>query len=764
MPINPASLGPTEAVILLNSTPVGEVVSERQLYRHRERAGLRITASGDIAKINLLKYVAWLVFERHRPRPEFDGLNSYEAQKQRALDRAIVLSRSSRDIGELPAVVKPERKAKAEKDFRYFCEQYFPKTFCLPWSDDHLKIVKLIEQVVLVGGQFAIALPRGGGKTVLCETASVWALLYGHRRFVAIVGPDEGHAMDRVKNLRTEFEHNDLLYEDFPEVCVPIRKLECVNQRRLLYRDVYVHLEFTAKRIILPSIPGSKAAGAIIETAGITGQIRGMNYKMRDGTSLRPSLCIVDDPQTRESAHSPSQCAQRERIINGDILGLAGPGASISVLLPCTVIQPEDLAERLLDREKNPQWHGQRTKMVYAWPKNDELWSRYAALRRDAQRTCGGNLVQIAEECKAFYAKHREQMDEGMAVAWSHRRKDDELSAVQHAWNLRIDLKDEAFMAEYQNEPLKSESDSLPALTADFIAGKTNGIKRGIVPLQAHHLVAFVDVHDALLYWTVAAFGDDFTGWVVDYGTYPDQKKRSFTLAKATQTMALRAPGAGKEGAIRAGLDALAARLLDREWHREDASGVRVERCLVDTGYVPDVVYDFVRHSAHASILLGSRGFGIGAKNRPITEYSRKAAERLGWNWIVAPTADRRTRYIRFDTNHWKSFLQARLAATHGDRASLSLFGRDPRDHDLFAQHLTGEYAVLVTANGRTVAEWSPSPQHENHWLDCVVGCCVAASLCGAKLEGASSQRVVRKRKSFAELQQQAQQRRAAMG
>ncbi len=56
MAIDPRRLKPTQLVQLLNSTPAGEVINERQLYRHRARAGLRI---GDGRTIDLLRYVAW---------------------------------------------------------------------------------------------------------------------------------------------------------------------------------------------------------------------------------------------------------------------------------------------------------------------------------------------------------------------------------------------------------------------------------------------------------------------------------------------------------------------------------------------------------------------------------------------------------------------------------------------------------------------------------------------------------------------------------
>ena len=58
MAIDPRKLRPTELVRLLNSTPLGEVIGERQLLRHRSRAGFRI---GDDRHVDLFRYVAWLV-------------------------------------------------------------------------------------------------------------------------------------------------------------------------------------------------------------------------------------------------------------------------------------------------------------------------------------------------------------------------------------------------------------------------------------------------------------------------------------------------------------------------------------------------------------------------------------------------------------------------------------------------------------------------------------------------------------------------------
>jgi hypothetical protein len=89
-----------------------------------------------------------------------------------------------------------------------------------------------------------------------------------------------------------------------------------------------------------------------------------MKHKTAEGKSVRPSLVLLDDPQTDESARSPSQCHTREQILAGAILGLAGPGRKIAGLMTLTVVRPDDMADRILDREKHPQWQGERTKGV----------------------------------------------------------------------------------------------------------------------------------------------------------------------------------------------------------------------------------------------------------------------------------------------------------------------------------------------------------------------------------------------------------------
>ncbi len=751
LPIDPRKLKPTELVRLLNSTPLGEVISERQLHRHRSRAGFRI---GDGRIVDLLRYVAWLVLERHRPRPEPEGLVGYDAVKERARARAEQMSLSGRDIGELPAIANPQWKARAERDFRFFCERYFPLTFHLPWSPDHLKVIGKIEKAVLEGGLFAMAMPRGSGKTSLCETACLWSLIYGHREFIALIGSDEDHAENMLDSIKVELESNDLLLDDFPEVRFPIQALEGIHQRAAgqLFQGKQTHIGWTAKEIVLPTMPGSRASGAIICVSGITGRIRGMKHKRVDGSSVRPSLVLIDDPQTDESARSPSQCAARERILAGAILGLAGPGRKIAGLMALTVVRPSDLADRILDRDKHPQWQGERTKMVYTFPTNEALWARYSELWRDGMRADRG-----MGEATQFYAENRAAMDDGAVIAWPQRHHPDELSAIQHAMNLRLDRGDVAFWAEYQNEPLPEEHADEDLLTADQIAAKVNGLRRGEIPIGATHVTMFIDVQGKALFWLIAAWENDFTGHVIDYGTEPDQQTAYFTLRDMRHTLASAVPRAGMEGAIYAGLERLCDRTVGREWRRDDGAMVRIDRCLIDAnwGQSSDVVYQFCRQSKHAGIIMPSHGRYVGASSIPFADYKRKRGDRVGLNWRIPLVAARRSvRHALFDTNFWKSFVHARLAVPMGDPGCLSLFGRNPDDHRLVAEHLTSEYRVKTEGRGRTVDEWKLRLDGaDNHWLDCLVGCAVAASMEGAMLFGMDARPAPRVRIRLSELQ-----------
>lgn len=134
MAIDVRALSPTELVRLLNSTPAGAVVTAAKVHRQMNQAGLRITAAGDPRKVALIKYVAWLVLERDKPRA---STLTYEERKAKEAERNRALSKIGRDIGAIPAPEDVARREHCSESFRGFCESYFPGAFHLAWSEDH---------------------------------------------------------------------------------------------------------------------------------------------------------------------------------------------------------------------------------------------------------------------------------------------------------------------------------------------------------------------------------------------------------------------------------------------------------------------------------------------------------------------------------------------------------------------------------------------------------------------------------------------------
>jgi len=665
--------------------------------------------------------------------------SAYSRQRDRSKARSAALTLAGQDIGAIPPITNHVRRAQADRDFRFFCETYFPHLFTLAWSPDHLRVIQKIERVVKERDTLAVAMPRGSGKTTLCLTAVLWAVLSGQHRFVYLIANTEKAALALLANIKSHMGSNVQLLADYPEAIFPIRKLEgetrrCLGQR---YYGIPTQIGWSVDEIIMPSIPGSVCSGSIIRVAGITGNIRGALTVLSDGRQVRPSLVVCDDPQTDESAKSLTQTEDRLAITNGAISGLAGPGEKTAIIIPCTVIQAGDMADRLLDRQENPQWYGERTKLIYTFPTNSRLWAQYAAIRQESMRA-GGN----GHEATEFYAAHREEMDAGSVIAWPQRfnRTKGELSAIQHAMNLCLDLGEGAFFAEYQNEPINSDLGEGEQITVTQVMERTNGRERLEVPTRASRVTMFVDVHDKLLFWMVCAWEHNFTGTIIDYGTYPDQKRPHFTLRDAKATLGRSHPGAGREAAIQAGIKELLEHQLAREFTRDDGAIMQIERCLVDAGYVPEMVFGAIRRSGRLAQLAPSKGVGIGPDAKPFSQYIRKPGEQYGLHWRIPSTrGTRELATVNIDTNFWKSFINDRLTTDIGDPGALSLFGngKDHSAHRLLAEHLTAEFRVRTQGRNRTVDVWKVKPGiSDNHWLDCLVGNAVAAALLGCALPG----------------------------
>lgn len=662
--------------------------------------------------------------------------DNYEVYLERQAERSRMRSLIGRDIGELPEVVNPERKERGRKSLEAFAMDYFPHRFYLAFSQPHRDAITRFEHISANGGKFALAMPRGSGKTSLAEVDIIRDAVYGFRKFQVMMSATDGLANESLEKIKAEFETNDLLLEDFPEVCYPIRRLERITNRTKgqLFDGEPTYINWT-DGITLPTIPGSPASGSTIRTVGITGAIRGLSVFI-NGTPVRPDKVIFDDCQTRESAESPTQTAKRESIIKGDALGLAGPTVEISAAMLCTVIRKNDLSSRFLSHELNPQWRGQKTKMLDKFPGNMERWDEYAEMRRRTFIEAAGDMNLVNKACADFYTRYREELEKGAVVTWAERKKPGELTGLQSAMNLYYE-DSRMMLAEYNNDPAdettSSESKRLEALE---VSSRCNGYERYMVPGDCTRVTAMIDVHKRLLYYAIVAFNETFGGAVIDYGTWPRQNRSIFALSDARPSLVERFPGYDDEQLVFAGLNELTSVILGRSYPRIGGGEHRISKCLIDSGWKSKAVYEFIRQSPFDPIIFPSKGVARSDTSVGVARWQLRPGEKKGFHWRQTTGEHGKKQQIQFDPDAWKSLLYGKLSNPLGSKSALksalAFWGTDPHAHELIAQHCAAEQSELKMTKGDRYDKWTVVfNEPDNHWFDCLNGSCVAASVDG---------------------------------
>jgi len=495
-----------------------------------------------------------------------------QKQREHALKYRRRIDAAVRDIFPLPDLrVDWDRRRACTESLRLFCETYMRPVFYLDWSVDQLKCIEKIEKVVTETATFALAMPRGGGKSALCRAGVLWATLTGRRKFPYLVGASHPKSLQTLRGIKQHLYQNEGFFQDFPEVSYAIRRLE--NRWNLAVGQTYngelTYIQWGSDSIQLPCILFPKAevqpfldngfqdsftyseihdaylsvtAGTIIRTSGIDGSIRG-EAETHPITlhQPRPDMVVLDDIQRDAKVESPETCRRLVATVDGAISYLAGPDRKISALMPCTIIRDGDVSSIYLDRQQKPEWLGERCSFVLHWPEgisdwemdNDspagKLWLHYDQLRR--QSFALRNDISMATE---FYVQpeNREVMDREFIVSWPemYDRKS-EVSAQQRAMNLRF-TNHSSFLAESQNIGRRLDG-RIRHITSKALRNKQLPYPRLNCPPDTAHLVAFIDVQMEVLFYSVLAVNPSFTGMFCDYGTWPPLNMRYFTKGQA---------------------------------------------------------------------------------------------------------------------------------------------------------------------------------------------------------------------------------------
>jgi hypothetical protein len=458
---------------------------------------------------------------------------------------------------------------------------------------------------------------------------------------------------------------------------------------------------------------------------------------LADGTLVRPDACVLDDPQTDDSAASPTQTAKRMSIIRGTIRYWSGPGKRVAIFAAVTPICVGDLAEQLLD-SKRSGWRSVKSKALLSFPKDMDLWHKYQEKRLDEAALGEDGLAA------AFYARHRDAMDAGAAVAWPEKPVSAGYTSTVEEL-MAAHLEDPAkFAAEYQMEP-ETKSNTPAKFDPLALARKVNGRKKSEIPPTCAYTCAYIDTHDKAFFWAILGFEQRRTPYVIDYGTWPEQPTREFTLSEIRYSLRRKYPGSVLEAAIYAGAHDLVSWLYGLRLKKGEYTAA-VDRVMADTGYASDTWHKI--KTLHPQLVL-TKGVGIKAGNRPMSEWDRKPGQIIGDHWVQNRPTRREHPVVHIDVNHWKTIVADACAYPPGHPASLTLYGDARTVHTLLAAHLDAEAYVQTEGHGRKLTEWRPKPNRDNHWFDCVVGCFVGASMLGARPDGVPNAPQGKQRKKY---------------
>lgn len=669
----------------------------------------------------------------------FDA-NEWHRENQRAA-RA-----KGREVSQPPPCADTRLRNACRKSLYKFGMTCFPETFCLKPSPDHKRLADEIQSAIEHGTKRAIAVQRGFGKTSWCTVAVLWAALTGRVDMIMLICGNQDAADVLRDGLVTTLETNDTLYALFPEIVHFFRETRMHGANmKATFQGEPINLK-RRPDVIFPMVPfaGSECC---IRVAGIDSKgVRGAHHVRSDGKRARPRVVLLDDPQDDDLARSETEVNKRERKIKKTIHGLAGPGDTLSVLMPCTPIEKNDLAERFLDRNKTPEYQGIKWPALDSFPTcfedtENNLWTAY--FEKLAEDFADG--LDTHPNATALYKKHRKKMSAGAKIRWKARVEGACIDALQSLMNRYAEGR-QAFMSEFQMSPANDDGDSLYLDDAE-IAGCFNRLKRGQLPDGIEHVTTAIDVQKRLLYWKSIAWTTDGKGFIFDYGTFPKQPRPQFTHNDAPNTM---------EKFVRAH--------IGRGYSWEECLQECLRRCIRERrdpsiGPVPEVilvdarwnesrtpVLDVCVEDEFSDIAQVGGGVFVGGGDVPISARVMPPGSRRpskGVEWYFKRAADGEVLY--WDANYYRSKFQGGLATEAGKPGSITFYGRLP--NQILAEHFGAKACSKKEGTKRDIEEWKNKPGRTNdHWLDCAVMCRVGLELLGFRTAGEPGRNVTVKK------------------
>jgi hypothetical protein len=643
----------------------------------------------------------------------------------------------------IPPCEDRRRRKRLEADDPAWLRWYFaPESetrnpFTYDFTEQQMIFIEAIATAIRFGGDQAIAATRGEGKTTYFERMVLKYVFCGMLSFPVLFAATGTAAENSIETIKSEIESNVRLLADYPEVCVPVLALE--NTPNRAHYQIVVgkrhdngkkfdptpsRFSWCGSEIILPNVPGSPAAQAIIATRGLDSAVRGLKKRGR-----RPDLAGIDDPDTEETARSEDQAKKLEQRIDRAIAGLGGQTRRVARVMLTTLQNRICVSYKYTDPAQKPSWKGKRFRFLIKPPDRSDLWEEFVHLKRQ-------DWQQETDHAHEFYLTNRRKMDAGAKVANPNRFNSDiEASALEFYYSEVARIGPEAVATELDNDPPEEAGPVESGITPHRIQRQLNGFERRVIPPGCSKLTCGIDVRKVALHWNVRAWRDDGTGYTIDYGVH---EVLGTTYGSDE----------GLDVAIKRSILAFLDELRGHNYHDADGGEIRsIDRTLIDAGWRTEAVY-----SACLEAGLGVQpvmGFGKsnGCTQANFTDIQRRTPDKKpGDGWFLSKKG--RIWLVCADADRWKAWEHDRWMTAVGKPGCMTLFGTggepggrlsdDEKAHHAYARHICNEVEVEEPVKGRIKRYWKAKSDN-THWLDASYYSDVAANMEGIKLlHGAS--------------------------
>lgn len=320
--------------------------------------------------------------------------------------------------------IKGLRRKLGSFDLEYFGRAYLPHYFVRESPRFHGELDRIWREGVMKGlnpatdskqisrmdgCRRAIEAPRGHAKsTTFTFKDSIHAAVYAYKHYEIILSDSSDQAEGFLADIKTEFEENAAIKEDFGDLQGKVWK---------------------AQVILLSN-------GVKIEALGAGKKIRGRRHKQ-----WRPDLILCDDLENDENVNTSDQ---RKKLKNWYYKAVSKAGDTYTDIVYIGTLLHFDAL--LANVANNPSYKTSKYRGVISFATHTELWDAWEAIFTDLTND------DRQEDAKEFFAQNREEMLEGTEVLWEQKLSYYDLMVI------RISEGEASFNSEIQNDPIDPES------------------------------------------------------------------------------------------------------------------------------------------------------------------------------------------------------------------------------------------------------------------------------------------------------------------